>query len=293
MIQLMTTTDPRAPAGSVVAHIRAALPSLTPGAQTIGRAILDDPRAIIHFTVSDLADRTATSVASVVRFCQDIGLRGYADLKIRLAADTIPTEKTLHEGISPTDDAFTVLKKVLTDSQAAVASAADTIDGDRFESAVTAISEASHVLCVGVGTSAPLAQDAGYRLRTIGLSAEAPADGHIQHVAARLLKPTSACLCFSHTGQTSESLMAVEAARDAGATTLAITSFYRSPLSDLCDIVLVAGAKETDFRMEAITSRIAHIAVFDAIHAALFLRNLQRASNTQQLTAEALSRHRI
>lgn len=293
MIQLMTTTDPRPPTGSVVAHIRAALPHLTPRARTIGQAVLDDPRAIIHLTVSDLAERTTTSVASVVRFCQDIGLRGYADLKIRLAADTIPTEETLHEGISPTDDASTVLKKVLADSQAAVAGAAETIDTDRFESAVTALSKATHVLCVGVGTSGPPAQDAGYRLRTIGLSADAPADGHIQHVAARLLKPGAVCLCFSHTGQTSESLMAVEAAGHAGATTIAITSFYRSPLSELCDIVLVAGAKETDFRVEAVTSRIAHIAVFDALHAAVFLRNRQRAGDAQRVTAEALTRHRI
>jgi DNA-binding MurR/RpiR family transcriptional regulator len=289
----MTTADSRPPTGSVVAHIRAALPNLTPRAQTIGQAVLDDPRAIIHLTVSDLAERTATSVASVVRFCQDVGLRGYADLKIRLAADTIPTEDSLHEGISQTDDASTVLKKVLADSQAAVAGAAETIDSERFESAVAALAEASHVLCVGVGTSAPLAQDAGYRLRTIGLSAEAPADGHVQHVAARLLKPGAACLCFSHTGQTSESLMAVEAAKDAGATTIAITSFYRSPLSALCDIVLVAGAKETGFRVEAVTSRIAHIAVFDALHAAVFLQTLQRAGDAQRVTAEALTRHRI
>lgn len=293
MIQPMTTTDPRPPSGSVVAHIRAALPNLTPRAQTIGQAVLDDPRAIIHLTVSDLAERTATSVASVVRFCQDIGLRGYADLKIRLAADAIPTEQTLHEGIGPTDDASTVLKKVLANSQAAVASAAETIDTDRFKSAVTVLSTASHVLCVGVGTSAPLAQDAGYRLRTIGLSAEAPPDGHVQHVAARLLKPGAVCLCFSHTGQTSESLMAAEAARDAGATTIAITSFYRSPLTELCDIVLVAGAKETDFRVEAVTSRIAHIAVFDALHAAVFMKDPKRAGDAQRVSAEALTRHRI
>jgi DNA-binding MurR/RpiR family transcriptional regulator len=293
MIQLMTATDPHSPSGSVVAHIRATLPNLTPRAQTIGRAILEDPRAIIHLTVSDLAERTATSVASVVRFCQDIGLRGYADLKIRLAADTIPAEETLLEGISPTDDASTVLKKVLADSQAAVAGAADTIDADQFKSAVTALSRASHVLCVGVGTSAPLAQDAGYRLRTIGLSAEAPADGHVQHVAARLLKPGAVCLCFSHTGQTSESLMAVGGAREAGATTIAITSFYRSPLSELCDIVLVAGAAEIDVRMEATASRIAHIAVFDALHTAVLMTDFQRANDTQHATAEALIRHRI
>ncbi|MBV8789795.1 MAG: RpiR family transcriptional regulator, partial [Mycobacterium sp.] len=53
------------------------------------------------------------------------------------------------------------------------------------------------------------------------------------------------------------------------------------------------GAKETDFRVEAVTSRIAHIAVFDALHAAVFLKTMRRAGDAQRLTAEALTPHRI
>ena len=37
--------------------------------------------------VSQISWPVRTSVATVVRFCQDIGLRGFQDLKIRLAAE--------------------------------------------------------------------------------------------------------------------------------------------------------------------------------------------------------------
>jgi DNA-binding MurR/RpiR family transcriptional regulator len=111
---------------------------------------------------------------------------------------------------------------------------------------------------IGVGTSAPLAQDAAYRFRIAGVLAEAPHDVHVQHVSARLLGPGSVCVCFSHTGQTRETLGSVTAARNAGAVTIAIISFFRSPLTKLVDLVLVAGSGETDYRVEAMASRVAH-----------------------------------
>lgn len=114
--------------------------------------------------------------------------------------------------------------------------------------AAECLRDARQLLCVGVGTSTPLTQDAGYRFRAGGLPAEAPPDAHVQHVTARLLSPGAVCLCFSHTGQTREPLGSINAARLAGAATIAITSFFNSPLTELVDVALVAGSRETDFR---------------------------------------------
>lgn len=228
-----------------------------------------------------------------MRFCQDVGLRGFADLKIRLAAETIPPERGLHEDVLAGDPPATILTKVLASTATAVTAAADTVSPAAFTHAVDLLRDARQLLCVGVGTSAPLAQDAGYRFRTAGLPAEVPYDAHVQHVAARLLGPGAVCLCFSHTGQTRETLGSVSAAREAGAATIAITSFFNSPLTQLVDVALVAGSRETDYRMEAIASRIAHIAVLDALYVAVFLSNIDRARAAQQLSADALTEHRI
>lgn len=269
------------------------MPALTGRGRRIGQLVLDNPRELIHLTVSDVAERSGTSVGSVVRFCQDLGLKGFADLKMHLAVETIPAGQALQEDVEAGDDPATILTKVLSGTQAAVVSATQTVDPAQFTEAVDLLRAATRVLCVGVGTSAPLAQDIGYRFRTAGLAAEAPYDPHVQHVSARLLEPTAVCLCISHTGQTRETLDTASAAHQAGARTIAVTSFFNSPLTDLADVSIVAGSRETSFRMEAMASRIAHIAILDALYVAVFLSDLHRASAAQQLTADALAEHRL
>lgn len=228
-----------------------------------------------------------------MRFCQDLGLRGFSDLKIRLAAESVPAERALHQDVRTDDQPAAVLEKVLRTTAAAIGEAGETIDRAAFHQAVDLLAESRQTLFVGIGTSAPLAQDAAYRFRTIGLPAEAPYDAHVQHVAARLLPPQAVCVAISHTGQTRETLAAVTAAAHGGAATIAVTSFDRSPLTKLVDVALVAGSRETSYRIEAMTSRIAHIAVLDALYVAVCLRDLERARQAQATTAEILTEHRL
>jgi DNA-binding MurR/RpiR family transcriptional regulator len=278
---------------TITAQLRARIPALTPSGQRIGNTILSHPLDIIHMTVTDLADRTGSSVATVVRFCQDIGLKGFADLKIRLAAESIPAERGLHEDVAADDTPAAVLDKILHSTARAITDAAGTVDHDSFNRAVRALTGTGRLLIVAVGTSSPLAQDAAYRFRTAGLITEAPLDPHVQHVTARLLEPGAVCLAISHTGQTRETLASAAAAKQAGASTIALTSFYRSPLTKIVDTCLVAGSRETSFRVEAMSSRIIHSTVLDALYVAVCLAKPGRAQASQQITAEVLTEHRI
>jgi DNA-binding MurR/RpiR family transcriptional regulator len=157
---------------------------------------------------------------------------------------------------------------------------------------VNLLSGARRVLCLGVGTSAPLAQDTAYRLATIGIDADAPPDAHVQHVRARLLKGKDVALAVSHTGATQETLGAVRGAREAGAAIIAITSFSSTPLTELADVTLVAGGRETSYRVAAMASRLAHLLVIDTLFTSLVLNDPRRARPAQQLTADVLAEHR-
>lgn len=280
-------------AGPVLARVRGLLPNLSRTGSTIGAAVLADPPAVLQMTVSDLAALTDTSVGSVVRFCQDIGLRGFQDLKLRIATESVHERAVPPGDMLSSDHPAAVLAAVLQSSATAIHDATGTVDTDAFARIANAISACTSLLVVGVGTSAPLAQDAAYRFRTIGIVAEAPVDTHVQHVAAKLMKPGSVCLAISHTGQTRETLAAVTAARSAGAQAFAVTSFFRSPLTELCDSSLIAGSAETHYRVEAMTSRFAHIAVLDALHTSVSLADADRTQTAQELTADAVIDHRI
>lgn len=111
-----------------------------------------------------------------------------------------------------------------------------------------------------------LAFDGAYRLTTLGLPAFYVGDVHAQHIQARMLGPGDVLFAVSHTGSTFETLAAVRAARAAAAMIVAVTSFARSPLTELCDHAIVAGSAETRIRVEAVTSRLVHLPVLDALH---------------------------
>jgi len=281
--------------GSVAATIRALLPSLIPSEARVAEVFLDlaDPREAMRLSVIDVAQLAGSSASTVVRCCQRLGFTGFQDLKIALAQDAIPPLSRIQGDVAEGDPPATVLAKVLEAGADALRGAVASVTPAAFAAAVAALRGAGRVLVVGVGTSAPLAQDAAYRFLTIGLRAEAPPDVHVQHVAARLLRPNDVCLAVSHTGATRETLAAARAAAAAGATTIAVTSFARSPLTEVAGIVLVAGSQETSLRVEAMASRVAHLTVLDALFVAVALGDRERALAAQEATAAVLAEHRF
>jgi DNA-binding MurR/RpiR family transcriptional regulator len=272
-------------------RIRAALPSLQPSDARVAQLFLDEPDAVIHRSVSEVAEEAGSSTATVVRCAQKLGFRGFHDLKLALAQELAAFGGRLDSAGRDDGDA-SVLARVTAAGAEIVRDAAALVDEAAFQAAVEALDAARKVLVVGVGTSAPLAQDAAYRLRVVGVEAEAPADVHVQHVASRLLTSADVCLAISHTGSTRETIAATTSAHTAGARTLAITSFLRSPLTETADVVLTAGAREVSFRLEAMSSRLAHMAVIDALLVGLAERDEARTEAIMSLYTDVLSEHR-
>ncbi|GAA0823642.1 MurR/RpiR family transcriptional regulator [Streptosporangium amethystogenes subsp. fukuiense] len=277
---------------NVLELIRSSAPDLSPSEQRVARTVLAAPLEVIHRSVTQMAQESGSSVGSVMRFCQSLGLRGFQDLKLRLARESIPAERQLLAEVASGDGPAEVARKVLTGSAVALQDAAQTVDTDRLGAVAELLTGTPRILFIAVGTSAPLAADVAYRLTTIGLPASFPADVHVQHVTSRMLRPGDVCFGISHTGSTTETLASMRAARQSGATTVALTSFASSPLTELVDHLLVAGSRETAYRIESMTSRVVHLVVLDAIFTLIALRS--RTSNEAlAATADALTDHRI
>jgi DNA-binding MurR/RpiR family transcriptional regulator len=248
---------------------------------------------VIYASVSEIASAAETGVGTVVRACQSLGFKGFQAAKIALAQDLLPLDEHPQEDVSDHDEPLEVLSKLAASSGDALRRATSSVRADQLSRAIDLLSCARRVLCLGVGSSGPLAQDAAYRLTTIGIDAAAPLDVHVQHVRARLLSANDVALAISHTGATQETLGATKGAKDAGARVIAITSFSTTPLTQLADVVLVAGGRETSYRVEAMASRLAHLLVFDSLFTSLLLGDAQRARDAQRLTADVLADHRF
>jgi DNA-binding MurR/RpiR family transcriptional regulator len=262
--------------------LRARLPALGASDRKVAEAVLAQPGAVVFWSVAELADSAGTAKSSVVRFCQGLGLRGFHDLKLVLAQETAVAhrpssgEAPIANGagqLTPPD----ILGAVVWSGVEMLRDSAATVERDAFDRTAAMLARAHTVLLVGNGASAPLVHDAVQRLRAIGVRASAPADAAGQHVAAALLGRDDACLAISHSGTTRATCIAATAATDAGAATAAITSFDPSPLTEVVDHVLLAGARAVSPRLSTLTSRLGHVAVLDALLVAVALRDEPRA----------------
>ena len=281
-------SSPDPPRVAVQAQISAAMPTLRPTEARVARLVVDNPETVIYQSVAEVAAAAEVSPATVVRCAKQLGFGGFHELKLALARDLAMADRV---GDGAEGATASALARITAASAASVRDAGELVSDDAFEEAVGLLAHAERIVFVGVGTSALLAQDAAFRFRSIGLLADAPGDVHVQHVAARLLRPSDVCVAISHTGSAREVLAPARAARAAGARVVAITSFLRSPLTELADVALVTGARGLTFRLEAMAGRLGHMAVIDALIVAVAEQDSARAQAALGLFTEAISEH--
>lgn len=279
--------------GKVIDRLAALRQDLAPTAGRIADFISSNAHDVIHMSVTEVAEKAGASEGSVIGLCQALGARGFQQVKIALARDLVEPVHFIHEDLAPTDTMESVIDKVFKSDLQALQDTQQALDIGAMQRAVDAIRKASRVEVFGIGSAATIAEDANYRLLRIGIQSRAVVDSHIQAITASLCSPEVAVVTISHSGSTVETLTATRLAKEAGATTICVTNFGKSPLLAHADIVLHTLARETHFRTEAMTSRIAQLAIIDALIAGLALADYDRATGTLARTFEVLSSKRV
>jgi DNA-binding MurR/RpiR family transcriptional regulator len=278
-------------------RIRSLLPGLARAEQRVAKVVLDDPSSVARRSITEVALAANTSETTVTRFCKAIGVGGYPQLRISLAADTARSEarstRNLGGEISATDDLAAVVGKVSFADARAVEETADQIDIAALERVIDLLAEAGRVDVYGVGASAFVAADLQQKLHRIGRVCFAWSDTHIMLTSAAVLRRGDIAIGVSHTGATADTVEALRVAREHGAVTVALTNFPRSPITEVADHVLTTAARETTFRSGATASRIAQLTVIDCLFIGVAQRHMAAASHALDATREAVGGHRL
>jgi DNA-binding MurR/RpiR family transcriptional regulator len=288
--------DERSDASPLV-RIRSLLPGLARAEQRVAKVVLDNPGSVARRSITEVADAAGTSETTVTRFCKAIGVGGYPELRIALAADTARTEvraeRDLGGEIGPDDDLAHVVTKVTFADARAVEETADQLDVATLRQVVDVIAAAGRVDVYGVGASAFVALDLQQKLHRIGRVSFAWNDTHIMLTSAAVLGSGDVAVGISHTGATTDTVEALRTARQHGATTVALTNFPRSPITEVADLVLTTAARETTFRSGAMSSRIAQLTVIDCLFIGVAQRHLPTAMGALEATRDAVGPHRL
>jgi RpiR family transcriptional regulator, carbohydrate utilization regulator len=283
--------DPVKVPGSFV-RLQGAYPGLRAAEQRVADFILAHPDELIYLTVTELAERTNTSESTVVRLCQKIGYKGYQEFKIVLARDLVEPTTEIYAAIEPADDLATVKTKVFQANAQALRDTIEVLDDEQLQRAVDAIAAARRVDVYGVGGSGPLALDAYHKFLKLGLQAVAISDGDMMAMSSAGLASGDVALGISHTGASRDVTDALNRAKANGATTIGITHRPTSPITKVSDITLVTAAKQTAFRSDASSSRIAQLTIIDTLYVGVAHKNHERSLVMIERTREATAQKR-
>jgi DNA-binding MurR/RpiR family transcriptional regulator len=232
----------------------------------------------------------------VTRFCLALGLTGYAELRLALAAESGRSSTSWERGagaeVGANDSLGEVLRTLLRADARALEDTVAELDVQALGEAVRAISDARRIDLYAVSGSATVAEDLRLRLHRIGRGANNWSDVHNALTSAALLGAGDVAIGLSHSGETVEVLEPLQRAGSQGARTVAITNYPRSPIARAADIVLITAARDVTFRTGGPAGRHAQMIVLDALYIGVAQRDYALAEQAFDVTAEAVSGHR-
>jgi DNA-binding MurR/RpiR family transcriptional regulator len=283
--------------GDVLMRIRSVMPRLSPATLAVARQVLDDPAVVPAMPISELATHAGASQASVTRFCQAIGLSGYPDLRLRLAAELAQSEpsswrRDVGSDIDAADPPEQVPVVLASSAVLALQQTLEQLDVKAVQEAADLVTLARRIDVYGVGGGALVAQELQLRLHRIGRPAWCFSDAHAALMSAALQREGDVFFAISRSGRTVEVLDAMVEARSHGAATIALTSFPRSPLAAAADVVLTTHVQDEASRHGSLSARHAQLLVVDCVYSAVAQRTFAEATEALALTTRALASHR-
>lgn len=234
--------------------------------------VLANSEAVIGMNVAELAQHAGIAGSAVIRFCKKAGYSGYPEFKLALAKELAQRPKREIPILTAGDTSERAAHKVFETGIRTLQNTLTMLDFEKMDALADRITKAGRICIFGVGTSSCVAEDAEYRLLQLGFAASSYTDILFMPVAAANMKKGDLAIAVSHSGRTQATLEALLLAKKQGAYTAAVTSYQLSPLAQEADCSMVAYPDDVNYPVEAVSARLAHICIFDAIAVMLTLR---------------------
>lgn len=273
--------------------IRSHYARLSEKEKKIANYILENPKEIIHSTINEVADTLGVAEATVFRFCKRIDFKGYQAMKIALASEIMSPIQLIHEEINENDNEKAVAEKIFHSNIRTLENTLQILDHSSIQKAAAILSKANRVEFYGTGGSAIIAMDAYHKFIRTGISAYAFIDSHFQLMAASQLTEKDVAVVISHSGTNKDTIKIMTTAKKNGAKTIGITGFPKSPVGQNADVSLFTSSEETEYRSEALSSRIGQLSLIDALYVNMMISNKDQAKRSLEKVRDAISETRV
>ncbi len=252
--------------GNILTQIKIALDELPKSEKKVGKYILENKNDILDMNINELAEKSNTSTAAVIRLCKSLGVTGYPSLKIRLSG-LIENEPDIgYSDINPNENISSIVKKMVYNLTQTIQDTSMQIDERNILDAVKIIKEVDTIYFYGVGASYLVAKDGAQKFARVGINTYAISDRHVLATTMSSQKGKAAFWGISYSGQTEEVIKFMNIAKNLKIKTISLSKVGNNLIKTVSDVSLsTARAPEAILRSSATSSRFAQLFVLDIV----------------------------
>ncbi|MBL1060121.1 MurR/RpiR family transcriptional regulator [Lactobacillus sp. A27] len=264
----------------IIDTIYSELSTMSASDQKIAQVVLKQPEQVVNYTISKLATEAGVSDASVTRFCHNLNLTGFHDLKIQLAQNA--TESVSLQNMSR-DDASANLELIEKNKVAEIKATLENVTEAKLDRVLRLLTESRIVQVSAEGDTYPVASDAVYKFNQIGLLA-IDSGGTIETAIAQTmnLNKKDCLLVISNSGEAAGIIKQIKVAKQKGMQVIAITNRADSPIALLADVHLKTAVRQTVMQSQYYFSRVASMTMIEALYLLLIARDAERVEHIKE-----------
>lgn len=259
-------------------RLREVLEQITPSEKKVAEYILSHPEKIITLSIAELSQQSRGSQAAIIRLCKSMGLKGYPDLKLKVAGDLLGDEINNYKEIRPNNSIEAIIQSVSNNNLQSIKDTLKILDVGMVKKAVEALNKAQRIYFYGLGASNLIAQDAQHKFLRINKTCLSFTDPHVQLTSSISLSTKDVAVGISYSGETETVIESAKLAKEGGAIIISITKFGSNTLSSHADIPLYISSTENQIRSGAMASRIAQLNVIDILFLGVANLNYEKSA---------------
>lgn len=268
-------------------RIAQSLERLSRAERQVAEWVLAHPRQATESTVAEVARECATSEPSVIRFCRRMGLSGFRELTIRLTEALSRPDSFVHRDVRDDDATSDATAKVIDSTIQSLIDLRAQLSTMPFDEVVASMAVARQIVFAGLGASGHVASDASQKLFRLGTPCSALTDTPSIRQFASIVGPDDVIVLISKTGRSPDLCQSALAARDNGATVVAVTE-HDTALARAAQFVFACSTHEDANIYTPMSSRLVHLSILDALQVALALAIGETAATNLRRSKDAL-----
>lgn len=246
----------------ILDSIHLQLDDMFPAERKVAEYILNNPENAAQISITELAELSGTSDATVIRMCKRLGYKGFYQMKICLSSELgyihlMGRKQMASDSMNDSETLRLLARNVI--------SLEDNIRPDTLNAIVDLLRSSQQVYTVAVGNSIPSAMDFSFRMNRVGIrtACNTVVENTLNELA--LGHEHETLVVFSHSGSSKQVLRAMELAKSRGIATVLFTHSSKNSAALMADYCVLTYPVTPLFHHYGIASHLFENALIDLL----------------------------